>query len=79
MRRLSIGLSFGGEGIIGDGKVDWYPRVEAAVRYRFIEESTALPALTLGYETQGYGRFAGDRYQVKSKGVFFALSKNLNR
>jgi hypothetical protein len=76
MRRLTIGLSFGGEGVIGNDPVDWYPRVEAAARYRVLEESEALPALTLGYETQGYGPRAGDRYQVKSKGFFVAASKN---
>ena len=76
MRRLAIGLSFGGEGIIGDGNVDWYPRVEVAARYRVIEESEALPAFTLGYETQGHGRYVGERYQVKSKGFFLAISKN---
>jgi hypothetical protein len=74
--RLSIGLSFGGEQIIGDQEVDWYPRVEPAIRYRVIEESQALPALILGYETQGYGVYLGGRYQIKSKGVFLAASKN---
>lgn len=76
MRRLAIGLSFGGEGIIGDGSIDWYPSVEAAARYRLIEENESLPAFTLGYETQGYGRHVGSRYQVKSKGFFLAMSKN---
>jgi hypothetical protein len=74
--RLSIGLSFGGEQIIGDQEVDWYPRVEPAIRYRVIEESQALPALVLGYETQGYGVYRSGRYQTKSKGVFLAASKN---
>jgi len=76
MRRLTIGLSFGGEGVIGNDPIDWYPRVEAAARYRVLEESQALPAFALGYETQGYGPRAGDRYQVKSKGFFVAASKN---
>ena len=39
MRRLAIGISYGGMGIIGDDDIDWYPRVEAAVRYRVVEES----------------------------------------
>lgn len=76
MRRLTIGLSFGGEGVIGNDPIDWYPRVEAAARYRVLEESEALPAFAVGYETQGYGPRAGDRYQVKSKGFFVAASKN---
>ncbi|MBM3276949.1 MAG: hypothetical protein FJY95_02545 [Candidatus Handelsmanbacteria bacterium] len=74
--RLSIGLSFGGEQIIGDQEVDWYPRVEPTIRYRVLEESQALPALVLGYETQGYGLYCGGRYQIKSKGMFLAASKN---
>ncbi|HJP29835.1 MAG TPA: hypothetical protein QGF95_04705 [Candidatus Latescibacteria bacterium] len=76
MRRLTIGLSYGGEGVIGNDPINWYPRVEAAARYRVLEESEALPAFAIGYETQGYGPRAGDRYQVKSKGFFVAASKN---
>jgi hypothetical protein len=76
MRRLTIGMSFGGEGLIGNDRIDWYPRVEAAARYRVLEESEALPAFSIGYETQGFGPRAGDRYQVKSKGFYVAASKN---
>jgi hypothetical protein len=76
LKRLSIGLSFGGERIIGDRRIDWYPRVEVGVRYRLVEESRPWPALVLGYETQGYGRYLKGRYQVKSKGFFASLSKN---
>ena len=76
MRRLTIGLSFGGESVIGNDPIDWYPRVEAAARYRVLEESEAFPALALGYETQGYGPRFAQRYQVKSKGFFVAASKN---
>ena len=76
LRRLTIGLAFGGEGIIGNDEIDWYPQVEAAARYRVLEETQGLPALTLGYETQGYGPWIGNRYQVKSKGFFVAASKN---
>lgn len=76
LKRLTIGLSFGGGNIIGRGAVEWNPRVEVAARYRFIEESAVWPALVLGYETQGFGHYGGGRYQSKSKGVFVALSKN---
>lgn len=76
LNRLSIGLSFGGEQIIGDQEVKWYPRVEPAIRYRVIQESQALPALVLGYETQGYGAYRAGRYQIKSKGMFLVVSKN---
>lgn len=76
LKRLTIGLSFGGREIIGRGAVDWNPRVEVAARYRVIEESTTWPAAVLGYETQGYGIYARERYENKSKGFFLALSKN---
>lgn len=76
LRRLTIGLSYGGEGVIGNDPISWYPRVEAAARYRVLEESEALPALAAGYETQGYGPHVRDRYQVKSKGFFLSASKN---
>ena len=35
LKRLSIGLSYGGVDVIGDDSIDWYPRVEVAARYRF--------------------------------------------
>jgi hypothetical protein len=76
LTRLTIGLSFGGERLIGSGSVDWQPRIEPTVRYRIIEENQALPALVLGYDSQGRGPHTGRRYQVKSKGFFAALSKN---
>jgi len=76
LKRLSIGLSYGGVDVIGDDSIDWYPRVEVAARYRVIEESEEMPALLVGYETQGYGVYDNGRYQFKSKGAFAALSKN---
>jgi hypothetical protein len=76
LKRLMIGVSFGGEGLIGTQQVNWYPRAEVAVRYRLIQESVSWPAVVLGYETQGYGPFSAERYAVKSKGVFAGFSKN---
>jgi len=76
LKRLTIGLSFGGEQVIGDQRIDWQPRVEVGARYRAIEESETWPALVVGYETQGFGRYSAGRYQIKSKGFYLALSKN---
>ncbi len=76
LRRLAIGLAFGGEGVIGGESVDWHPRVEAAARCRLVEESTGMPALTAGYDTQGYGAYSHGRYQVRGKGIYLASSKN---
>jgi hypothetical protein len=76
LKRMTIGLSFGGQQVIGQGPVDWQPRVEVVARYRAIEESAAWPALVVGYETQGYGAYGNGRYEIKSKGFYLALSKN---
>ena len=45
LKRLTIGLSFGGREVIGQGAIDWNPRVEVAARYRMIEESATWPAV----------------------------------
>lgn len=76
LQRLTIGVAYGGEQILGDQPVDWYPRLEAGVRYRLCEESTAWPALVVGYETQGYGARHGGEYTARPKGAFCAVSKN---
>lgn len=76
IKRLSVGVSFGGEQLIGTGAVDWYPRVGLAARCRLLEEGYTWPALVLGLDTQGVGPYRGSRYQVKSKGIYLALSKN---
>ena len=76
LKRLNVGVSFGGEQLIGTGAVDWYPRVGLAARCRIIEESYKWPALVLGFDSQGVGPYRGQRYQVKSKGIYLVLSKN---
>ena len=76
LKRLNLGVSFGGEQLIGSGAVDWYPRVGLAARCRIIEEGYTWPALVLGFDSQGVGPYRSQRYQVKSKGIYLVLSKN---
>ena len=78
MRRFMIGVSFGGENIIGEGDPDWNPRIEFSAKYRLINESYALPAFALGFDSQGSGAFDDslDRYLYKSKGFYGVMSKN---
>jgi len=76
--RFMFGISYGGTNLIGRGTVDWNPQVGATVRYRLLEEDYNLPALTLGYNSQGYGAYidSTERFMNKSLGVFAAVSKN---
>jgi len=76
--RLLLGLSYGGENVIGEGKVNWNPDPGVQLRYRLIDENIALPAIVLGFDSQGYGAYIDStkRYTVKSRGFFAVASKN---
>lgn len=76
--RLLLGLSYGGENVIGEGKVNWNPDLGVQLRYRLIDENIALPAIVLGFDSQGYGAYIDStkRYTVKSRGFFAVASKN---
>jgi len=73
-----LGVAYGGENILGEGGVNWNPRVEFISRIRIIQESYALPSLALGFDSQGSGAYDDSlkRYTIKSKGFYAALTKN---
>ncbi len=77
MKRLMVGMSFGGQNVIGEGKPDWNPRIEFAVKYRLINESFIFPAFVLGFDSQGDGAYNDslERYTYKSKGFYAVISK----
>lgn len=76
-RRFMLGVSYGGEQVIGDGKADWYNDVAFQVKYQLISETVYMPAIAFGFERQGYGRYFNDleRFQYKSKGFYGVASK----
>jgi hypothetical protein len=49
-------------------------------RYRLIDEDLQLPAIAVGFESQGRGNFSEDidRYERKSPGLFAVATKNFN-
>ncbi len=57
LHNLSVGFTYGGLEVIGSGEPDWNPRVEFQARLKLIEESFALPAIALGFDSQGFGRY----------------------
>lgn len=84
-RRLSVGLAYGGSGILTESIPEWNPRPEILVRYLLVETDGIFPSLAVGYSSLGYGmymkkdsvsRFYEDRYLVKSPGFYVVLSKN---
>ena len=77
-KSMSFGISYGGANIIGRGRIDWYKWPGINVRVRILNETTTLPALTAGFDSQGKGEYFKDeaRYSIKSPGFFAAASKN---
>ena len=77
---VSIGISYGGGNLIGSGKVDWYNWPGVTIRARLINETTLIPAIALGFDSQGKGTYddSTDRFAIKSPGFFAAVSKNFD-
>jgi len=77
-QNLSFGISYGGSNLIGRGNIDWYKLPGINIRVRILNETSTIPALTGGFDSQGKGEYFKDesRYSIKSPGFFVAASKN---
>ncbi len=77
---VSIGISYGGSNFIGSGNIDWYKWPGITFRARLLNETVFIPALTLGFDSQGKGIYYKDdeRYAIKSPGFFASVSKNFD-
>ncbi len=75
---ISFGLSYGGSNLIGEGKINWYDLPGVNFRVRLLDESLTIPALSVGFDSQGKGEYFSDenRYEIKSPGFYGAVSKN---
>jgi hypothetical protein len=73
-----LGVAYGGENILGEGGVNWNPRVEFLSRIKIISETYQFPSLALGFDSQGGAAYNDSlkRYTIKSKGFYAALTKN---
>jgi hypothetical protein len=76
--RFMFGISYGGTNIVGIGRINWNDEPGVSVRYRLFEEDYFLPAILIGYDSQGFGADIDStkRYINKSPGIFAAASKN---
>jgi hypothetical protein len=79
-RYAAVGVSWGGGGLIGSGGASWQPHLGMQARVRLVEESMTSPAVLLGFDSQGEGKYLRggklDRFQTKSRGVYLAVSRN---
>lgn len=78
--RFQLGLSYGSPNLIGDDSLSWYPKPETNLKYRLIDETESIPGISLGFDTQGQGKFNSVdslmRYDTKAMGFYVASSKN---
>ena len=85
--RFQFGVSYGASRLIGDSSFVWYPRPEANIKYRLINETISGPGIAIGLDTQGFGKYNPedllggdtlkfDRYDIKAFGAFVSVSKN---
>lgn len=76
--RFMFGVSYGGENLVGNEKPTWHERVEVNAKYRVIDESPTIPAVVIGFDSQGHGVFHRSlkRYDIKSKGFYTVASRN---
>jgi hypothetical protein len=74
----SVGIWYGGSGLVGAGTPTMNPVPGFEVRFRPLEENIALPAIVLGFSSQGRDGYikSTSRYTYKSPGVFIVMSKN---
>lgn len=86
---LMFGVTYGGENIIGQGRVKLNQSPGVNIRYKLMHESVTQqrnylynwPEIAIGFDSQGYGTYYADslnRYQIKSKGIYLVVSQNVS-
>jgi hypothetical protein len=77
---FTFGISYGGTDIIGPNKITMNPMPGMNAKLRLLGESSTLPALAIGFDSQGKEPYLNadtlKRYTIKSPGVYIAVSKN---
>ena len=76
---FNFGISYGGSNLIGSGNITWYPFPPGInAKFKMFEESAVMPAIAIGFDTQGKGEYYKNdkRYEYKAPGIFGAVSKN---
>lgn len=76
--RFFMGISYGGEKIIGTGNINLNPLPCVRAGYLIFKELNLFPAILIGFNSQGYGAYNKNlnRYLIKCKGLYAVFSKN---
>lgn len=76
--RGQFGLAYGMLDVLGRGEVDANPRVGVLAELLLVDR-VSLPAIALGFDSQGRGRWLDEheRYERKSHGFYAVATQNL--
>ena len=76
--RFMVGVSFGGTNVISDQDANWNPSIEFQLKFRVVDELPYLPAMSVGYSSQGYGTYNAmqKRYAYKARGFYAVASRS---
>jgi len=74
--RLTLGVTYGGNRLIGSQRPEMYPRPEFLARGAILTEQGYFPDFIVGFESQGLDRY-GDDYDVLPKGGYATLGKTI--
>ena len=77
LRYFNAGVRVSGNNIVGDGEITWQNLPGISIKGRILDERKTIPAIVLGFESQGGSNYIGDnRFKTHSPGFYLALSKN---
>lgn len=78
--QFNFGISYGASNFVGKGEMKFYRYPGVNVRFRVFDEETSFPAITLGFDSQGKGKYVDSlrRFEIKSPGFFAVASKNFS-
>ena len=78
--RLTLGMSYGGDSILGAGTAKFFDRYrpDFQARIAILQEQGYTPNLVLGFESQGYDDCLGQKYRVREKGGYVCAGKTID-
>lgn len=76
--RLNIGFCYGSEEFVGNKEAKFYDHVDFKAKFQILKETMSIPALTLGFDTEGHGKWYESikRYRIKSPGAYLVIGKH---
>ncbi len=78
IKNFSLGISYGASNLVGVAKLNWYRLPGFHAKLRIFTETRMIPSFLFGFNSQGKGEYrkSEKRYDIKSRGIYFAAAKN---